>query len=257
LTVLCRERGWKLHPWAGSADPSPGLPENAALVSPGPALSGEFFLAAEDYYCEVPAATTLDELARRLADTPLCFPFAAPGSAAMTAAEAVARYPANALAPAYGELPRLLYGLTFLSDDGDLVAVGRRTIKGVAGYDVSKLFLGSRGRAGIIVRLRFRLFLRPPHAACWRAAGDAPAGGEIGERVCRLDIGNVAYFYAGGHPADLAAVSDGLRVAHPDLEEVAAGPEALRTFARVVTAEPYVPACREEEPGFVVSDLFV
>jgi FAD/FMN-containing dehydrogenase len=258
LAGLCRERGWKLHPWAGTADPSPGLPDGVVLVTVGPALAGDFTIAAEDYYCEVPAGITMGELSSRLVDTPLFFPFVAPGSAAMTAAEAVARYPANAFAPAYGEFPRLLYGLTFTNDDGDLVSVGRRTIKGVAGYDVSKLFLGSRGRAGLIVRLRFRLFLQPGHAACWRAvAGSAPAAPEAGERLCPAETGEGVLFYADGHPADLGSAAERLRAAHPDLEEVAAGPEAVGYFSRAVAGEPYVPAGGDGGANLGVSDLFV
>ncbi|MGD8719726.1 MAG: FAD-binding protein [Candidatus Zixiibacteriota bacterium] len=258
LADLCRERGWKLHPWAGTADPSPGLPDGVVLVAAGPALAGDFTLAAEDYYCEAPAGMTLDELSSRLANTPLFLPFVAPGSAAMTAAEAVARYPANAFAPAYGEFPRLLYGLTFVNDDGDLVTVGRRTIKGVAGYDVSKLFLGSRGRAGLIVRLRFRLFLRPGHAACWRAAaGSAPAAGEAGGRVCPAETGEGVLFYADGHPTDLDSAAERLRATHPDLQDVAAGPEAVGYFSRAAAGEPYVPAGGDGGSDLGVSDLFV
>jgi FAD/FMN-containing dehydrogenase len=150
LTALCRERGLRLKPWSGGEAPTADLPPEAVLVSPGAGLTGEGADAADDCYCEVPATMTAAELAARLAETPLWLPFATAGGAAAAVGVLIACYAPNAFAPAYGELQRLLFGLSFVNDDGELVATGRRTIKGVAGYDLSKLFLGSRGRAGLI-----------------------------------------------------------------------------------------------------------
>ena len=254
LAALCRERGWRLHPWAAGEPPSRELPPETVLVTPGPGLTGEFALAADDYYCEAPAPMTLGELERRLEGTPLWLPFAAPTGAQMAVGELVARYPANAFAPAYGELYRFLFGLSFINDDGELVSTGRRTIKGVAGYDLSKLFLGSRGRAGLITRVRLRLFRRPADAAFWRAR--RPGEGELGDRVCLLGADGETLLYADGHPGDVDAAAERLRRAMPDLAEVSRGAAASRDFAAAVTALPYrPPADPPAAPAF--SDIYI
>jgi len=256
LTALCRERGWRVHPWAGGEPPSQNLPAQTVLATPGAGLMGELAVAADDYYCEAPATMALGDLKRSLQGTSLWLPFATPAGAARAVAALVARYPPNAFAPAYGELHRFLFGLSFINDDGELVATGRRAIKGVAGYDLSKLFLGSRGRAGLITRVRLRLFARPGEAVFWRARGAAAAAAEAGERVCRLAADGETLIYADGHPGDVDVVAERLRDAWPTLAPVSRGDDASRDFAAAVTALPYRPA--DEPPAAPpCSDLFV
>ena len=257
LTALCRGRGWRLHPWAGGEPPSRELPPETVLVTPGPGLTGEFALAAADYYCEAPATMTADELERMLDETPLWLPFAAPAYLRMTSAELVARYPANAFAPAYGELYRFLFGLSFVNDDGELVSTGRRTIKGVAGYDLSKLFLGSRGRAGLITRVRLRLFRRPAEAAFWRAKTPSAGAPEIAGRVCLLRADGETLAYADGHPGDVDDAAEALRRAMPDLAEVSRGDAASRDFAAAVAALPYRPPADPPGAAPAFSDLYI
>ena len=257
LTALCRERGWVLHPWAGSEPPSRTLPRKAALVMPGAGLTGEFAVAADDYYCEIPATMKLAEVGGRLGETPSWLPFATEGGLATAVGALVAEYARNAFAPAYGELHRLLFGLSFINDDGELVSTGRRTVKGVAGYDLSKLFLGSRGRAGLITRVRLRLFPRPREAVFWRARGRVPAPGELPRRVCWLEADGDVLLYADGHPQDLEAVAGQLRNVWPGLTEVSRGRRAPADFAEAVAASPRRPAGEREAVGPQVSDLFI
>lgn len=255
LTALCRARGWRLHPWAGGS-PSEDLPAEAILVRPGEALAGDFRLAAADYYCEVPAPLTLGELRERLAEERRWFPFACPGGGTMTAGAAVARYPANAFGRAYGELPRLLLGVTFLNDDGEIVAAGRRTLKGVAGYDLAKLFLGSRGRAGLILRVRFRLFRRPEAAAFWRVRGGEAGRVRSEGRLCAVEAGGETLLYADGPSADVEALAERLREAGCRFAGDERGASAARAFAEAVEALPT--ASGPPPPaGPALTDLFI
>jgi len=41
-------------------------------------------------------------------------------------------------------------GLKVVLADGSLLKTGRRTVKGVAGYELTKLFIGSEGTLGVI-----------------------------------------------------------------------------------------------------------
>jgi FAD/FMN-containing dehydrogenase len=257
LTALCRERGLRLRPWSGGEPPKGTLPPEAVLVKPGSALTGEFAVAADDYYCEVPTPVTAAELAARLAGTPLWLPYAAAGGAAAPLGVLVASYAPNAFAPAYGELQRLLFGLSFVNDGGELVATGRRTIKGVAGYDLSKLFLGSRGRAGLITRVRLRLFPRPRDAVFWRAPGPPANARHGGKTVCSWEGADETLYYADGHAADLDAIARALRGLRLGLTEVRRGPEAAAGFADAVGRLPCHRAGEAGPAGPQLSELFI
>ncbi|HEX4700607.1 MAG TPA: FAD-linked oxidase C-terminal domain-containing protein [Pseudonocardiaceae bacterium] len=50
----------------------------------------------------------------------------------------------------YGVTTDSVLGLDVVLADGELMHTGRRTVKGVAGYDLTKLFVGSEGTLGVI-----------------------------------------------------------------------------------------------------------
>ncbi len=61
----------------------------------------------------------------------------------------------------YGVTRESVLGLTVVLADGRVVRTGRRTIKGVTGYDLNALFIGSEGTLGIVVEATLRLRPRP------------------------------------------------------------------------------------------------
>jgi FAD/FMN-containing dehydrogenase len=61
----------------------------------------------------------------------------------------------------YGAPRDLVLGVTVILADGTIASAGGKVVKNVAGYDLGKLFCGSRGRLGLIARVSLRLHPRP------------------------------------------------------------------------------------------------
>jgi glycolate oxidase len=57
----------------------------------------------------------------------------------------------------YGVTREAVLGLTVVLADGRLLRTGRRTVKGVTGYDLTALFTGSEGTLGVIVEATVRI----------------------------------------------------------------------------------------------------
>jgi glycolate oxidase len=57
----------------------------------------------------------------------------------------------------YGVTREAVLGLTVVLADGSLLRTGRRTVKGVTGYDLTALFTGSEGTLGVVVEATVRI----------------------------------------------------------------------------------------------------
>jgi glycolate oxidase FAD binding subunit len=75
------------------------------------------------------------------------------------------------LAHRFGTMRDLVIGVTVVLPDGLRASSGGKVVKNVAGYDLAKLFCGSRGRLGSVERLALRL--HPLPAAARTAIVDA------------------------------------------------------------------------------------
>ncbi|WP_327236429.1 FAD-binding protein [Streptomyces sp. NBC_01317] len=84
----------------------------------------------------------------------------------------------------YGVTAEYVLGLDVVLADGRLLTTGRRTAKGVAGYDLTRLFVGSEGSLGIVVRAVLALRPQPPRQLVLAAEfGSATAACDA---ICRI-----------------------------------------------------------------------
>jgi glycolate oxidase FAD binding subunit len=84
----------------------------------------------------------------------------------------------------YGSMRDLVVGATVALSDGTLAKSGGKVIKNVAGYDLAKLFTGSFGTLGLIVRVAVRLHPLAPRTASAVGASDDPD--RLGEAALAL-----------------------------------------------------------------------
>ncbi|MEV8014883.1 FAD-linked oxidase C-terminal domain-containing protein [Streptomyces sp. NPDC086554] len=98
----------------------------------------------------------------------------------------------------YGVTAEYVLGLDVVLADGRLMSTGRRTAKGVAGYDLTRLFVGSEGSLGIVVRAVLALKPQPPQQLVLAAEfGSAEAACDA---VCKI--------MEGGHVPSLLELMD-------------------------------------------------
>lgn len=84
----------------------------------------------------------------------------------------------------YGVTAEYVLGLDVVLADGRLLRTGRRTAKGVAGYDLTRLFVGSEGSLGVVVGAVLALRPAPPRQLA--LAAEFPSAAAACAAVCAV-----------------------------------------------------------------------
>jgi glycolate oxidase FAD binding subunit len=115
-----------------------------------------------DLTCIVEGGLRLSTLRAALAEHGQRFSLDPPGDP--TLAECLVDDLSGPLRHRFGTMRDLVIGVTVLLPDGMRASSGGKVVKNVAGYDLGKLFCGSRGRLGRVERLALRLHPLPAAA---------------------------------------------------------------------------------------------
>jgi len=151
---------------------------------------------AEDLDCTVEPGVTREALNTHLRDTGLFFPIDPGANASLGGMAATRASGTNAVR--YGTMRDNVISLTAVMADGSVVKTGRRARKSSAGYDLTRLVVGSEGTLAVITELTLRLQGIPqaisggvcPFPTVDAACNAVIATIQMGVPVARIELAN-------------------------------------------------------------------
>ena len=167
LAAACGQRA-AVAPWGGGTAMALGnLPRTYDLALVTRSLSRVLEYEPADLTLSVQAGITMAALADELKRHGQFLPLDAPDEATLGGVLATGAF--GPRRHAYGPVRDWVLGVRVVHADGRVTKAGGRVVKNVAGYDMTKLYLGSLGTLGIIVEASLKVTPLPTMEETWAA----------------------------------------------------------------------------------------
>ncbi len=158
--ILARGRGTK---------PPLSTPPDGALALDVSGLSGIIEYEPGEFTFTALAGTPIAEIDAALAEHGQFLPFDPPlVEAGATLGGTVAAGLSGPGRYRYGGVRDFILGVRYVDGAGEVVRTGGKVVKNAAGFDISKLMVGSLGALGVLVELSFKVFPKPEAYATLR-----------------------------------------------------------------------------------------
>ncbi len=163
---LAEELGFPVYPrGAGTSLVGGPLPVKGGVVLELASMDDVLEFPADDLYVLVEPGVITGQLQALVEEEGLFYP---PDPASLDSCTIGGNVATNAGGPRalkYGVTANWVLGLEVVLPGGQVRWFGRRTKKGVTGYELHKLFVGSEGTLGVITKVALGLIPKPPAVA--------------------------------------------------------------------------------------------
>ncbi|SIS51415.1 FAD-binding oxidoreductase [Alicyclobacillus vulcanalis] len=141
-----------------------------------------------DLVVSVEPGVTLAELAPVLAEQGLMLPYDPPAPSDSTIGGLLSAGLSGPRRALYGSLRDLAIALRVALPDGRVIRTGAKVVKNVAGYDMTKLYIGAWGTLGVVTEVTLKLRPLPMHRETVLARGSMPSLLQLRSRIAQSTL---------------------------------------------------------------------
>lgn len=161
LRLANRERFPVVPRGAGTGMSGGSVPVQGGVVLSLERMNHILEIDEQDFIAVVEPGVITGDLQREVESRGLFYPPDPASRQFCTLGGNVAECAGGLRAVKYGVTKDYVLGLEVVLPTGEIITTGARTVKSVAGYDLTKLFVGSEGTLGVVTRITLRLLRLP------------------------------------------------------------------------------------------------